>query len=286
MKEIVIVSIFIIVILFFLTSKSRENLSLSQILTSKDCSCLIKKPAPVLAPYSKDTVIACNVPGDKSLRLKNCSFYSTYSPDTSCPGCESSGCSSCRSKKTYYDNSEDCFQSSPGLVNTTDIPLPPIKNIQLIKKTTIKNISKTQIQQHLEQGDLIVAAKSPEVIENLLIKLKFSGGNGYPDFYYIDGPVVLLTKDGRNYYYVIDYPIKYNPKNIKKYINTTPYSDYALDAWFAGSRMLEGCYPVYIYKNNKPVKQNSPKKPNIIKGECCKSVWGVPYGCGDWTQRV
>lgn len=280
-----VVAILTIAVIYLYSAKNRENLSLSQWMPSKeDCSSLIKPPPPVLPAYPDGTPVDCNLPKDKRLRLKNCSAYATFKPETSCAGC--GGCSSCRSKKMLYPI-DSCFKTTPTRENMTDIPLPPIsEDLELVYETTVRKFSPDMLKRSLDNGDLVVSAKSKDVIEYLLYKLKYPGGNGYPDFYKIDGAVTVLTKDGKNYYYMIDYPIKYKPKNIRNYINTTPYTDYAVDAWRAGTRLLESCSPVLVFKNMKPSGKLMKKPPPVNEGECCKSVWGPPYGCGNWLLRV
>lgn len=275
----------VILIVVFYLSKRRENLSLSQWMPNKeDCSSLIQPPAPVMDPYPKNVRINCNLPGDKRLRLKNCSFYRTFSDETLCAGC--GGCSSCLSKPMLYSK-DTCFKTTPTKDNNTTVRLPPIADENpVLETTTIKNMNINKVMKHVEAGDLVISAKNMKVIEYLLFKLKYPGGNGFPDFYNVDGPVTVLTKDGGIYYYIIDYPIKYRPNNINKYVNSTVYSDYIKDAWIAGIRLQENCNPVVIFKNNKDVNFINPLEPKKIKTECCKSVWGPPYGCGNWTLRV
>jgi hypothetical protein len=275
-------------LLRYLIEKNTEGLSVNQRAPSKeDCTSLIKPPAPVMPPYGKNTEIACNVPGDKRLRLKDCKAYQTFRDETSCAGC--GGCSSCKAKPMLY-NRETCFQNRFIRENLTTVKLPPVREDCVpIMKTTVKKLRSCDVASALENGDLIIAAKNMKMIEYMVQKLQYPGGNGFPSFYEVDGPVTVLTKDGKNYYYMIDYPIKYIPKNINKYVNTTIYSDQAMDAWRAGSRLQESCSPVIIFKNSKPNKVENvqnPRAPKVPVGECCKSVWGAPYGCGNWTLRV
>jgi hypothetical protein len=240
------VIIFIMIAVVIIVTRDRESLSVSQWMPLKeDCSSLIRPPAPVLPPYNKDTKIDCNLRGDRRLRLKNCDFYDTFLPETSCSGC--GGCSSCKANTVLYPK-ESCFQATPSRHQDAVI-LPPVPDVLTpIYQTTVNKMKMDDVHRFLKNGDLIVSAKSLDVINYLVKKLQYPGGNGYPDFYNVDGPVTVVRRVGTGYYYMIDYPIKYIPKNIENYVNTTPYIDYAIKAWIAGTRLEESCSPVVVFR--------------------------------------
>jgi len=267
-KYIIIAIIVIITLIALLFLSVREPLSLSQWMPQQDCSCFIKKPAEVLPPYSKDTKIDCNLKPDYRLRLKNCDFYNTFKDETSCSGCggcsvrsnntlldprgvdtlQSINTSSCKPSKVLYPI-EPCFHLTPNKHNPTTLALPPVpEKLKIVYTTTVKNMSKDMIRHFLRNGDIIVSAKSLSVIDYLINKLKYPGGNGYPDFYKVDGPVTVVTRYGEGYYYMIDYPIKYTPANIENYVNTVQSMDYAVDAWTAGTRLQQSCDPVIVLR--------------------------------------
>jgi hypothetical protein len=245
-KYIVIAVIVIITLIALLFLSVKEPLSLSQWMPQQDCSCFIKKPAEVLPEYSKDTKIDCSLTPDRRLRLKNCDFYNTFKDETSCSGC--GGCASCKASKVLYPI-EPCFQLTPDKHNPTTLALPPVpEKVKIVYTTTVKNMSKDMIRKFLRNGDIIVSAKSLNVIDYLINKLKYPGGNGYPDFYKVDGPVTVVTRYGEGYYYMIDYPIKYTPENIENYVNTVESMEYAVDAWTAGTRLQQSCDPVIVLR--------------------------------------
>ena len=263
----------------------REGLSLSQWMPFKeDCSQFIQKREPVLPEYPKNVKIDCNLPGDRRPRLKPQSFYATYSNDEKCSSC----CPKPLLKEECNDFREVDLRTALNSPKDHDLNLPLVNlDLQTVYKGKLGDLTKKQVSDFLESGHLIVSANTPTQIEKLVQKLQRPNGNGYPNFTKIDGPVVYLKKSGSDYYYGIDYPSKWNPPNIHKYINKTPFTNFAFLAYESGAKLLEPCYPLVVLSSPKDSgNQIITHSPKLEKAECCKSVWGVPYGCGNWTDRV
>lgn len=207
---------------------------------------------------------------------KPCGFHDTFAKDSRCSSCKD--CVSIVDKNSCFNERAEKY--------TGNVILPPIsENILLVKKTSIDKLDLNEVMKHLDQGDLIVSAKNEQMIEYLIHKIQFAGGNGYPDFYYVDGPVIVMQKNESDYYYMVDYPIKYNPKNMKKYSNVVDNVSDATSTYTLGARLLEGCSPVYIFKT-KYETEKSKQKDVVCKKKCKKSIWGSRYGCGNWLLRV
>lgn len=283
-----IVGAVILIVLSMVLIKKREYLSLSQWLPSKeDCSQFIRKPDTVLPPYPKNTVIDCGLPGDRRLRLKNCSFYNTYSPGEKCSSC----CPKPLLEPDCQDFKEADVLTALNSPSTPGLNLPKVSTTLIpVYEGKIGDLTKKQVSEYLEAGHLIASANTKTQLHKLVRKLQLPNGNGYPNFTKIDGPVVYLKKDNGIYYYGIDYCSKWNPPQIHNYVNATPYTNYAFLAYESGAQLLEPCYPVVVLASeNSENQKTNPEpvnSPKLEKAECCKSVWGSPFGCGNWTSRV
>jgi hypothetical protein len=158
------------------------------------------------------------------------------------------------------------------------IPFPKIsKNIQLLAHKEMNYITEKDVFQHLENNGLIIAANDGSIVDYTLKKLieQTSNNYGYPNFYYINGPILVMTKlNNGNYFWMIDYPIKYNPGNIFNYINTSNNWNIAKTAFNTGRKLLNLNAPFFFFYDNN----------NIYENFNC--VYGPEYGSGNWLLRV
>ena len=165
--------------------------------------------------------------------------------------------------------------------------------------------SELDVYKHLQNGGLIVSANDGATADYTMKKLMdatLSGGkDGYPDFYYINGAVLVMTKVGDYYYWMTDYPIKYNPANFAKYVNRSDNWNIAKTAYKRGLQLLEQNAPVFFFQNCPKLQ----KELQAVKWACLPTgasqstgdyyypgcdnkscLWGPDYGSGNWLLRV
>ena len=138
-------------------------------------------------------------------------------------------------------------------------------------------------------------------MKKLIEQTALGGDSGYPDFYYINGPVLVMTKVNGYYYWMIDYPIKYNPENFQNYVNRSKDWNIAKTAYQAGRKLLNMNAPFIFFSANVQVKnrvknaaaqcmpEGSPQSNTDYYYPGCSSkscLWGPKYGSRNWTHRV
>lgn len=133
-------------------------------------------------------------------------------------------------------------------------PVLPIDNYPKVVDEYLQNVSLKHIRTHLDGGGLIIAANSPKIVkyvfEKLVQQTQVGGNNGYPNMYYINGPIIVMTKVNGEYYWMIDYPIKYNPGNYDNYVNHSSSWNIAQTAYNAGRKLLNPESSVFFFTPN------------------------------------
>ena len=185
-------------------------------------------------------------------------------------------------------------------------PFPPVVDgMEVVAQKQLRHTSELDVYKHLEQGGMIVGAKNGKVIDYAMKKLMEAtaagGDQGYPNFYYIDGPVLIMSKVGKNYFWMIDYPIKYNPENFSNYVNTSTNWNIAKTAYQAGRKLLELDAPIIFFSADPGVQfqlraaayaclpDGAPQSNTDFYYPGCTSkscLWGPDYGSGNWLMRV
>ncbi|KKL80225.1 hypothetical protein LCGC14_2006910 [marine sediment metagenome] len=185
-------------------------------------------------------------------------------------------------------------------------PFPPVvSGLEPTAQKQLRHVSELDVYKHLEQGGLIVAANNGNVIDYIMKKLMeataAAGAQGYPNFYYIDGPVLVMSKVGKNYFWMIDYPIKYNPENFPNYVNTSTNWNIAKTAYQAGRKLLNLDAPVIFFSADQAAQfqlraaafaclpDGAPESNTDYYYPGCTSkscLWGPDYGAGNWLMQV
>lgn len=243
--------------------------------------------------------------GRPGLRPADCEGFSCS--DNSKPPVKGS-CQSCQKNQYTCLQASGTFDS--GTTWLRNLPCPPpfppvLPGIELVAQKQVLHTSELDVYKHLQAGGLIVGSNDGAVADyaiKKLIEATQSGGNqGYPDFYYISGPVLIMNKVGDKYYWMTDYPIKYNPENFGKYVNSSSDWNIAKTAYKHGLRLLESNAPIFFFSNS-PVLQTQLQKvpwtclptghpqsntdyyyPGCDNKSC---LWGPDYGSGNWLMRV
>jgi hypothetical protein len=211
------------------------------------------------------------------------------------------------------ENPTDCAQAAGtfdgGSTFMRDLPCPvPFprvgKGLKLVAHKQSRHVSEADIYNHLEQGGLIIGANEGSIADYALSTLmkESTSNEGYPNFYYIKGPVVILTKLNNTYFWMIDYPIKYNPINITNYINISDNWGIAKTMYQTGRKLLNSNAPFFFFSYERPedyrrvcktafacLPEGQPQSnTDYYKGKCATKscLWGSPYGDGNWTERV
>lgn len=160
--------------------------------------------------------------------------------------------------------SSTCFRPSPfidGNVGTFDSgstfqryyssvpPFPEIAcSLNIVGEAPRGNTSEKDIKAHVDAGGVIVAASTRELalaaIDKIIAEGQTAGQLGYPDFYDIPGPIVVMRKTGGVYNWMTGYPISYTPSNVSKFINLNENWNVARKALYIGLRNLEMSAPV------------------------------------------
>jgi len=122
-------------------------------------------------------------------------------------------------------------------------------------------ISEAEIHNHLNKGGLIIGANTLETAEYAMKKLveqtSHPNAHGLPNFYYVNGPLVVMTKENGEYYWMIDYPIKYNPGNILNYVNKSQYWNVAKTMYRIGMKLLNNYAPVFFLTPKNVYQENN-----------------------------
>lgn len=217
-------------------------------------------------------------------------------------------CHSCREKEHTCVQAAGTFDSGSTFLRNLPcpVPFPPVvPGMDIVAHKQLRHLSELDVYKHLEQGGLIIAANDGDVVDYTMKKLIEStaaGGNqGYPNFYYINGPVLVMNKVGDNYFWMIDYPIKYNPENFSNYVNTSKNWNIAKTAYQAGKKLLNLDAPVFFFSADPAVqfKLQSTAFACLPEGSSesntdyyypgCDSkscLWGPRYGSGNWQLHV
>ena len=134
-----------------------------------------------------------------------------------------------------------CPVSFPRIPRTTGVV-----DCKEMRKTSLLDVYRT-----LEAGGFIIGAKDEKVAEYTLGKLQelTNNGcaNGYPDFYYINGPVVVMTKVGDTYYWMYGNPISYIPETYGNFVNESKNWKLAQTAYQRAIKRLNGESPIFFY---------------------------------------
>lgn len=186
------------------------------------------------------------------------------------------------------------------------VTFPPVlPGYQIASHKQSMHVSDLDIHKALERNELIIAANDGNIVDYVMKKLieqtQVGGNYGYPDFYNINGPVVVMTKVGRYYYWMIDYPIKYTPDNYSNYVNRSENWNIAKTMYHAGRKLLNANAPFIFFSANRLLKN----KVKIAAAKCmptghaqsntdyyypgCNSkscLWGPDYGDGNWLLHV
>lgn len=121
---------------------------------------------------------------------------------------------------------------SPSGVNydTNTLTIPRIKiEDDFIGMGLKHEITLDMIEDILSNDMILLVAQDAHALFGLLetlIEQNIVGTKrGFPDFYYIPGPVLVLEKRKEDVYYMIDYPIKYIPSKFPNFVNknSNPY---------------------------------------------------------------
>lgn len=238
--------------------------------------------------------------------------FKPLAPQRLCGACadsvaNKSSCKSCTGDYTCLE-AGSTFDSGSTMARNLPCPAPfppVVPGMQPVMHKQLMHTSELDIYNHLEQGGLIVAANSGDVIDYTMKVLQehtlANSRTGYPDFYYINGPVLVMSKVGSNYYWMIDYPIKYNPQNFANYVNTSSVWNIAKTAYQAGRKLLNLNAPVIFFAGGpnsgaclkaaaaacmpegQPQSNTDYYYPGCSQKSC---LWGPRYGSGNWLTRV
>lgn len=321
--------IVVAVILFVMGGNRKEGLSLSQfpVPTCSTCkSCKFYNCGKCGTIYQEQNKIGqtCDCGGSVVYRTK--SEPSCYraslkgGPEVQAQTCNEqfrlphshpapkSSCSSCNSNEYTCLEAAGTFDSGSTFLRNLPcpVPFPPVvAGLEPIGQKQLMHVSELDIFQHLEKGGLIVGANKGKVIDYTMKKLMEAtanlGGQGYPNFYYIDGPVLVMSKVGDNYFWMVDYPVKYNPENFSKYVNTSTSWNIAKTAYNAGKKLLNLDAPVIFFSADPSVQfqlrasayaclpDGNPQSNTDSYYPGCNSkscLWGPDYGSGNWLMQV
>lgn len=235
--------------------------------------------------------------------------YKTASHSNASCGKKEGMCTSCSGGNA--NNEVICPQAagtfdSGWLAKMPEVAFPPVfPQMNIVMHKQLRHVSVMDVQKHLDAGGLIVAANTGKIanyaIEKLIEETMANGSQGYPNFYYIEGPVVIMNKICDSYYWMIDYPIKYTPANFGDYVNTSTDPREAMSMYAHGVKLLNQDAPVFFFApsectqdyvkavNTTCVKKGTPQSstdqyyPGCYKKSC---LWGPDYGSGNWLNRV
>lgn len=301
--------IFILVAIVFVAATRKESLSLSQfpVPTCSTCnSCTFYNCGNCGTVYQEQNKVnqTCDCGGTTVYRTPV--EQSCYRPTINREGFRVKGlCHTCREAAGTHDGGSTWLRNLP-----CPVPFPPVVDgMQPVAHKQLRHVSEANVRDHLEQGGLVAAAKSSAIISYALNRLTeqtaAAGNEGYPDFYDIEGPVVIMIKIGDVYFWMIDYPIKYNPGNFSKYVGYSRSWNVAKVAYQRGRSLLNLNAPVVFFSTTgvrgkllqsaaKCMPQGAPQSNTDFyfvdsDGVGCarkSCLWGPEYGSGNWTTRV
>jgi len=212
----------------------------------------------------------------------------------------------CLERQGTFDTGSTMLRNLPCPINFP--PILPGYKVTMHKQNM--HTSELDVYKHLEKGGLIIGANKGTVIDytmSILIKETQSfGGGGTPNFYYITGPVLVMTKVGDVYYWMYDYPIKYTPQNYPNYVNSSRNWNVAKTAFKNGRKLLESNAPIIFFSSNPMIRTKLQATMNACqqqgraqsttdyyfgtaqKGGCDNAacLWGPEYGSGNWLLHV
>lgn len=218
----------------------------------------------------------------------------------SCQSCQQ-GVYTCLDAAGTFDSGSTWLRNLP-----CPVPFPPVvPGFEPTAQKQLRHTSELDVYKHLQRGGLIVGAKSGDVISYVMKVLTeqtaAKGNQGYPSFYYIDGPVLIMSKVGDNYFWMTDYPIKYNPENFSNYVGTSKNWNIAKTAYQKGRQLLDLSAPIIFFSADPATQQQvfaaaaacmpegEPQSNTDFYYPGCSTkscLWGPDYGAGNWLTRV
>lgn len=181
------------------------------------------------------------------------------------------------------------------------IPYPPVTPDYKVAEENVLGLTViNDYKRYLDSGSLIISAQdngSVEKIFNLLVQTYLDQGRGgYADFYYIEGPVLILTRVGKYYYYMYDRPIRYTPTTLSNFVNRTDNWNIVKGIILKAINQMRDDFPLFVFNPllEKNITVPFPDKSCAEAPEECRTnsrngldgIWGPPYGSGNWTLRV
>ena len=317
------------VILILVARNAKEGLSLSQfpVPTCSTCkSCKFYSCGQCGTVYQEQNKIGqpCDCGGFTVYRTKN--YPSCYTqtlkggPEGNIQTCNEQfrlphskppvkgSCQSCAKGEYTCLEAAGTFDSGSTFLRNLPCPVPfpmLVPGFELVSQKQLRHVSELDVYKHLEQGGLIIAANDGKVADYTLKKLiettSDAGNTGYPNFYYIKGPVLVMNKIGSNYFWMTGYPISYTPENFADHVNTSNNWNIAKTAYQGGRKQLNLNSPVFFFSANPAVQfklqatafaclpEGSPQSntdyyyPGCTNKSC---LWGPDYGSGNWLMRV
>lgn len=262
-----------------------------------DCGGIVAYPTKIQPSCYKQTLLGRPDVG----QLQTCTetFQGPQMPG-SCTSCDSSEITCVDPGSTFESGSQE-RRNLP-----CPVPFPPVGlDVQVVSHKQVMHMSELDVYKHLQNGGILVAANKGSVINYALQKLQEQtlrgGQSGYPDFYYIEGPILVMTRVNDVFYWMIDYPIKYNPGNYLNYVNKSNNWAVAKTMYNAGKRLLNSNAPVVLlspgtYSDSRVVAASAACMPqgwsqsntDVYYPGCNQKscLWGPDYGSGNWLYRV
>jgi len=104
----------------------------------------------------------------------------------------------------------------------------PVLNLSmdLVQYGLKHQLTMTHIEDILTKNQTLLVSWNEQSLYTLLFQLLieniYPNKSGYPDLYYIGGPILVLQNDGNDtIHYMIDYPQKYTPSKWSNFVNVT-----------------------------------------------------------------
>lgn len=211
----------------------------------------------------------------------------------------------CLERQGTFDTGSTMLRNVPCPINFP--PVLPGNKVTMHKQN--RHTSELDVYKHLEKGGLIIGSNKGKVIDytmSILIKeTEAFGAGGTPNFYYINGPVLVMTKVNDTYYWMYDYPIKYTPANYPNYVNSSTNWNIAKTAFKNGRKLLNPDAPIIFFSVNPSAKsklqatmyacQQQGRSQSTTdnyygtgKQGCDNAacLWGPEYGSGNWLLHV
>ena len=132
----------------------------------------------------------------------------------------------------------------------------PVKDpdLQILATLNLNDINENVLFNYLNNDALLIIANNGEtvykIIQKLLDHTVVGDEVGFPDFYDVEGPVLVMNKVKGKYFWMIDYPIKYTPSNIRNYVNTSRDWEVAKSMFYLGHRLIHPEAQVYFFLRN------------------------------------